>query len=72
MITMAPILSGALGTITERLVEKMEDLGKKRGFRNPPGYSIVKIYQNTEKSSGDLRRLVITQTLVKKHQLTLV
>ena len=28
--------------------------------------------QNTEKSSGDLRRLTVTQTPIKNHQLTLV
>ena len=29
-------------------------------------------YQNTEKRSGDLRRLTVTQTPVKNHQLTLI
>ena len=32
----------------------------------------MEISQNTEKSPGDLRRLVVTQTPVKNHQLTLV
>ena len=32
----------------------------------------IKIGQNTEKSPGDPRRLDVTQTLVKDHQLTLV
>ena len=36
------------------------------------GKSIIKNGQNTEKSPGDLRRLAITQTLVRSHQLTLV
>ena len=35
-------------------------------------YSITKIGQNTEKSPGDLRRLVVTQPPVKDHQLTQV
>ena len=35
-------------------------------------YSIIKIGQNTEKSPGDLRRLAVMQTLVRKHQLMLV
>ena len=49
---------------------------KTGGFRNNepigdhPNYSIIKIGQNTEKSSGDLKRLAVTQTLVKDHQLT--
>ena len=40
--------------------------------RDPPNYNIIEIVQNTEKSSEDLRRRVVTQTLVKDHQLTLV
>ena len=36
-----------------------------------PNYSIIEIGQNTEKSPGDLKRLSVTQTPVKDHQLTL-
>ena len=32
--------------------------------------SIIKIGQNSEESSGDLRRLVLSQTPVRNHQLT--
>ena len=35
-------------------------------------YYIIKNGQNTEKSPGDLRRLAVTQTPVKDHQLTLM
>ena len=35
-----------------------------------PNYSIVEIGQNTEKSPGDLRKLAVTQTLVRNHRLT--
>ena len=34
--------------------------------------SIVKIGQNTEKNPGDLKRFVVTQALMKNHQLTLL
>ena len=34
--------------------------------------SIIENSQNTEKSSGDLRRLAVTQTPVKNHQLMLM
>ena len=34
-----------------------------------PNYGIIEISQNTEKSPGDLKRLVITQTPVENHQL---
>ena len=47
-------------------------VGNWRTSRDHLNYSIVKIGQNTEKSPGDLRRLVVTQTPVKDHQLTLV
>ena len=46
-------------------------LGKGAGVRNRrtsrdhPNYSIAKVGQNTEKSPGDLRRPVVTQTPVK-------
>ena len=35
-------------------------------------YSMAKIGQNTVKSPGDLRRLAVTQNIVKDYQLTLV
>ena len=47
-------------------------LGNKRTSGDHPNYSIIKIGQNTEKSLGDLRRLVVTQTPVRIYQLTLV
>ena len=34
--------------------------------------TITKMGQNSEKSTGDLRRLAVTQTPVKDHQLDLV
>ena len=44
-------------------------LENKSTSRDRPNDSIIKIGQNTEKSPGDLKRLSITQTLVKNHQL---
>ena len=37
-----------------------------------PNYSIVEVDQNAEKNPRDPRRLAVTQTQVKNHQLTLV
>ena len=37
-----------------------------------PNYRIIGNSQNTEKSPGDLRRLAVTQTPVKNHQLKLM
>ena len=44
----------------------------KRTSGDHPDYSIIKIGQNTEKSPGDLRRLVVAQTPIENHQLKLV
>ena len=43
-----------------------------RNQRTSWDYRIIKIGQNTEKSSGDLRRLAVTQTPVQNYHLTLV
>ena len=67
-VTVIPIVTGMLGTVTKELVQRLEDLEISGDY---PNYRIVEISQNTEKSPGDLRRLAVTQTLVEK-QLTLV
>ena len=49
-----------------------------RGFRSWKtsgdhlNYNIIENDQNTEKSPGDLRRLAVTQTQVKDHQVKLM
>ena len=70
-LTMIPIIIGALGMIPKGLVWGLEEL-EIRISRDHLNYSIVKIGQNTEKSPGDLRRLAVTQNLLKEHQLMLV
>ena len=52
--------------------KRTRGLGNKRTSGDNPNYSIVKIDQNIDKSPGDLRRLVVTQTPEKYHQLTLM
>ena len=54
-------------------------VGKKSGVivnksmsRDHPNYSTIKISKNTEKSPGDLRRLVVTQVPVEDQQVILV
>ena len=39
---------------------------------NYPNYCIIENSQNTEQSPGDLRKLAVTQTPVKDHQLKLM
>ena len=50
-VTFIPIANGILSTVTEGLSKGVEDL-ELRG-----NCCIIKIGQNTEKSSGDMRRL---------------
>ena len=47
-------------------------LGNKRSSGDHLNCSIVKIGQNTDNSPVDLRRLAVTWTVVKDHQLMLV
>ena len=54
-MTIVPIVSGAFGTITKGLLKGLE------------GLEVTENGQNTEKSSGDLRRLAVTQTPMKNH-----
>ena len=56
----------------QRLSKRGGGAGNRRMSRDNPNYSVVEVGQNTEKSPGDLRRLTVTQTPVKDHQLTLV
>ena len=71
-VTIVPIVIGALGTITKELLKSLEDLENWRTGGDYPNDSIVEDGQNTETSPGDLRRLAVTQTPVKNHQLTLM
>ena len=72
-VVVIPIVIGAFDTVTKGLEKK-----RTRGLRNKktsgdnPNFSIAEIGLNTEKSLGDLRRLVVTQTPVKDHQLMLM
>ena len=66
-VTIVPIVIGALGTITNRLLKGLEDL--EVGGR-------VETIQTTAllrtANPGDLRRLAIAQTPVENHQLTMM
>ena len=60
-----PIVIGALGTDAEGLLKGTGGLGNKRTSGDHLNYCIIEIGQNTEKSPGDLKRLVVNQTPVK-------
>ena len=66
-MTIISVVIGALGTVTKGLLKGLEDL--EVGGRVE---IIIENGQNTEESPGDLRRLAVTQSPVKDHQLTLM
>ena len=48
----------------EKLRKRAGRVGNRGTNRDYPNYIIVEVDQNTEKSPGDLMKLIITQTLV--------
>ena len=71
-MTVIPILTGVFVTIPKSLVRRLEVLDIREQVETIQTTDIVVVAQNTEKSPGDLRRLAVTQTSVKYHQLMLV
>ena len=54
------------------IIKRPGRLGSWLSGRDYPNDSIAEYDQNTEKSPGDLKRLAVTQTPVKNHQLILM
>ena len=71
-VTGIPVVVGALGTVPKGVEKEPEGIGNQRKDQDHPNYRVVKISLNTQKCSGDLRRLAVTQTPVKDLQLTQV
>ncbi len=71
-VTIIPVVIGAFGTVTKGLLKGTGGLGRWRTSGDHPNDSIIENGQNTKKTLGDLRRLAVTQTPVKDHQLTLI
>ena len=71
-VTVIPIVIGCTRNNPQRIGKGTWRLGNERTSRDHPDYIIIKIGKNTEKSPGDLRRLVVIQTPAENHQLTLV
>ena len=67
-----PIVTVMLEMVSKRLRRETKDIVNQRKNQDYPNYRIGEFSQNTEKCPGDLRRLAVTQTPVKDHQLTLV
>ena len=71
-VTIVPIVIGALGTLTKGSLKGPGGFGSWRKGRDYPNDSIAEDGQNTETNPGDLRRLAVTETPVKDHQLILM
>ena len=68
-VTVITIVIGVIGMVTKGFGKGSGRVGNWRKNRDHPNNNINK---NTEKSPGGLKRLAITQTTKKNHQLTLV
>ena len=64
--TIVPIVIGAFGTITKGLLKGLEDLEVGGQVETIQTTALLSTDRTTEKSPGDLRRLAVTQTPVKK------
>ena len=71
-VTIVPIVIGALGTITKGLLKGLKDLEVGGRVETIQTTALLRNGQNPETSPGDLRRLAVTQTPMKNHQLTLM
>ena len=69
-VKMIIIVIGLLRTVTKGLIKWVKELEIRRWIETIQTF--IEIGQNTEKSPGELRRLVVTQTPVKDHQLKLM
>ena len=69
-VTIIPIVIGAFGTVTKGLLKGLKDFEELAAEWDHPNYIIIEDGQNTEKNPGDLRRIAVTQSPVKDHQLT--
>ena len=69
-VAIIPIVIRALGDVAKGLIR--EGLRNKCTSGDNSNYCIIEVDQNTEKSPGDLRKLDVTQTPVKDHQLALM
>ena len=70
-VTVIPVVTGALGTITKRLKSGPGDLDIRGRGETLQTTDFFQIGQNTEECPGNLRRLNVTQTPVENHQLIL-
>ena len=71
-MTIVPVVIGDFGTVTKELLKSLEDLEVGGRVGDHPNKNIIENVENTEKSPEDLKRIAVTQSPVKNHQLTLM
>ena len=71
-VTIMPIVIDAFGTVNKGLSKGLDDSEVGGRVDTIQNNSIIVNGQNTAKSPRDLRRLAVSQTPVKYHQLTLM
>ena len=71
-VTIIPIVISVFGTVTKGLLKGNGGIGSWRPRGDHPNDSLTENSQNTEKCPGKLRRLAVTQTQAKDHQLMLM
>ena len=71
-MTVIPIVISTLGTVIKVLVQRLEDLKIRGRVATTRVTALLRLAKNTEKSPGDLRRLAVAQTQMKRHQPTLM
>ena len=71
-VTVILVIISALDTVIKMIGEGAGGLGNKRTIGDHSNYSIAEIGYKTEWSPGGLKGLVVTQTPVRNHQLSLV
>ena len=71
-VKVIPIGAGALGTVPTGLERGLENLEIRGRIDTIQNTALLQSARILKKSTGDLMRLVVTQTLVKNHHLTLV
>ena len=71
-MTIISIVIGDFGTVSKGLLKGLEDLEVGGRVETIETTALLKMARINEKSTGDLRRLIVTQSPVKDHQLTLM
>ena len=71
-VTVILVWIDSLGTIPERLIKGKENLEISEQVETNQIYIIININQSSEKSSGELRRLIFSQTSVRNYLMVLL